>query len=760
MFDETSQLDDGIPLKAVTPVAYRIGRIDPQGQFPWFIDPISVEHLYEGALETIDWTRAVGTNTGIVRVTRDTSQNIVVGDIGLDITHADGDAGTLLGIVGDYLYIRPDSSAAGNSFDSAAGGNLTCNAHVDPQVTGQASETGEWLWSNAYTLGASLDTDDLTYLYVEQDAAELTSADGGGAQWWPDGHFDICVLVKEVGVEIDEAVIVGYQRRYQTVYSYFELDLSAGGRNPIPLATGTDTNILEGPYSLILSGASGTWVAGDPIYTGAAWASATKKGIITLGGTGATPTLEYYLIGDLTQFVTAETLDAREHAGTGTINGAPINNADGPIDGVTGVTVVHAHDATFDIDNNGTTEDYSFVIDCNTNPVQEVYQHLQYNTRRGETGTGLTDGIAGQFYRGIDVKITYTTLLGTVNEGSVVTQDTSGATGTIIAHDLTNKVVTLRNSRGTFNTTDDIVETEATNELQGVHVIETISPNAGAPFGSFAGGAWFLAFGGVLDNVPAADANNYIAYSNDGKFYSEPTQVTILVGNTRALDRVGVWELTVAGGVIKRDQYTVDATQGAAGAVTIKVDPAIGQLRPSSGHVVWYDDSAGIEYIYRYTSYGTDLFTLFTVATTTNDSATETQITDTGAFATVEVGDLVWNSTRSLYAYVTEVVSANIINLDRAITGQTNGDSYEIGTTRSPYDANDLIYVPYILVHETTGSSGTPGEQSVNVVYSTDVPVLARARQAGDIQPWEGEGTLGSGGFSANIARILDEIYT
>jgi hypothetical protein len=761
LFDETSQLDDGIPLRAVTPVAYRIGRIDPQGEFAWFVDPISVEHFYEGALETVDWTRVEGSNNGIVRVTRQTSTNIVPGDSGLDITHADGDSGTLLGIVGDYLYIRPDSNAASNSFDSTTGGNLTCNGHVDPQLTGQGSETGEWLWANAYTLGASLDTDDITYLYVEQDGAVLTSADGGGDQWWPDGHFDICVLVKEVGVEIDEAVIVGYQRRYQTVYSYFELDLSAGGRNPIPLSTGADINILEGPYELVLSGASGTWVAGEAVYTGASWAAATKKGILTQGGTGATPTLQYYLIGDLTQFVDTETLDSRLTAATGTINGVPGNNADGPIAGVTGVTVTHGHDATFDINNDGTTEDYSFVIDCNNNPVQEVYQHLQYNTRRGETGTTLTDGVQGQFYRGIDIKITYTTLLGTVSEGDVVTQVTSGATGTVVAHDLANKVVTLRNSRGTFNTSDDIEETPATNELQGPHTIEAISPNAGAPFGTFAGGAWFLAFGGVLDNVPAADANNYTAYANDGNFYAEPTQVTITVGNTRALDRIGVWELTAAGGTIKRNQYTVDATQGASPQISIKVDPAIGQLRPSSGHVVWYDDSAGIEYVYRYTSYATDVFTLFTQASTTMDATSgETTIVDAGAFGSVLVGDLVYNSTRTAYAYITEVTDVNTIQLDRAITGQTSGDSYEIGTTRSDYDANDLIYVPYLLVHETTGTAGSPGEESVNVVYSTDVPVLARARQAGDIQPWEGEGTLGSGGFSVNIARILDEIYT
>jgi hypothetical protein len=581
------------------------------------------------------------------------------------------------------------------------------------------------------------------------------SADGGGSQWWPDGHFDISILVKEVGVEIDEAVVIGYQRRVKTGYSYFELDLSAGGRNPIPLGTGDDANFITGPYSVVLSGASGTWVAGEAVYTGAAWASATKKGILTVGGTGATPTLEYYLIGDLTQFVNAETLDSRLSVATGVL-ATPA--AQGP-EILAGVTVVHGWDATFDIDNDGTNEDYSGVIDCSGEAVADVYEYLQYEMRRGEITTGLTDGKAAHFYRGIDNKITYTTLTLTVGEGSVVTQDTSGALGTVVAHDTTNKVLTLRNSRGTFDTTN-IIRVDGSNYVSGPHTLLGVTPNAPAPFGTFAGGKWFLAFGMVLDNVPAADANNYIAYSNDESLYQEPTQVTLTIGNTRALDRVGLWELTAAGGVIKRDQYTIDAAQPAVGATSIKVDPVIGQLRPSSGHVVWVDDDAGIEYIYRYTSYVTDVFTLYTQATTTNDSATETQITDTGAFASIQVGDLVWNSTRSGYAYVTEVVSANIVNLDRAITGQTNGDSYEVGTTRSVYDAADSAYVPYLLVHEDTGTGGTPGSAAVNVVYSAPVPVLARARQGGDIQPWEGEGMLGTGGFSVNIARILDEIYT
>lgn len=758
LFDEPGQMDDGTPMSAQTPVEYTIGIIDQGSKDPWFIDQESMEHVYGGALQTASWTRVETTNTGIVKVVRDTSTNIVSGDIGFDITHADGDSGTLLWVEGDNLWIRPDSNASSNSFDSTTGGNLTCNAHVDPQETGTASATGESLWANVYSIGASLDGDDETHLYIEQDGARLISiASGATEDWWPDGHIDITVLVKELDLEVDEAVIVAYQRKFSQVYSYFETDLSAGGRNPLPLAIGNDLNVVNGPWSLTLSGASGTWTAGESVYTGASWAAATKKGILTTGGSGATPTLEYYLIGDLAQFVDTQTLDSRATAATGTINGAPsAANANA----LAGLSITHAHNGTFDIDNDGTNEDYSIVIDVSDERLDEAYEWAQYQTRRGETGTGNTDGIQGQFYRGIDVKIVYTTLLGTVSEGDVVTQDNSGATGTIVAHDTTNKLVTLRNSRGTFNTTDDIVETEATNELQGVHVITTISPNAGAPFGTFAGGTWFLAFGTVLTGVNSLDANNYQALANDGIIYVEPTQVTIEVTNTRENDRVSVFELTAAGGTIKKDSYTIDATQGASPQTSVKVDPAIGQNRPAAGRIVWVDDSASEEYVYRYTSYTGDVFTLFTQASTTMDATSgETTIVDAGAFSSVLVGDLIYNSTRTAFAYVTEVTSANEIQLDRAITSQASGDSYEVGTTRSSYDAADTLYVPYILEHETTGTDGSPGSESVNVVYGTDVPVLVRVRQAGDIIPFEAPSTISDTGSSTGAIRNPDTIY-
>ena len=80
----------------------------------------------------LDGPRTVGSATGIVCVPI-TNVDIVIGDVGNAITHADGDAGVLLdyetGDYGTYLWIRPDSSAAGNNFDSTSG-TLTCNAPI------------------------------------------------------------------------------------------------------------------------------------------------------------------------------------------------------------------------------------------------------------------------------------------------------------------------------------------------------------------------------------------------------------------------------------------------------------------------------------------------------------------------------------------------------------------------------------------------------------------------------------------------------
>src|SRR4030042_2338708 len=57
IFDERTQMDDGVPMSAQTPTEYTIGIIDTGDKDPWFIDRTTVEHLKGGALKTASWAR-------------------------------------------------------------------------------------------------------------------------------------------------------------------------------------------------------------------------------------------------------------------------------------------------------------------------------------------------------------------------------------------------------------------------------------------------------------------------------------------------------------------------------------------------------------------------------------------------------------------------------------------------------------------------------------------------------------------------------
>jgi hypothetical protein len=777
LFDELTQMDDGTPMSAQTPTEYTIGIIDAGDRDPWFIDRESVEHLFGGALKTASWSRTTGSNTGVVRLLCDNDGGIVAGDIGLDITLTGGHSGTLLDIRGSgtstYLWIRPDSSAASNNFD--ASGTLTVNGHTatftydvtPPDVTWA---TGESLWANIYSIG-TLEDQDITHLYVIQDGTKLISeAAGSTYDWWPDGHIDILVRVKEVDVEIDEAVVQVFARHYTKTYDHFEVDLTTGGRNPIPLSTGEDLNNTTGYWNLPISSVTGTFDVGNYIYVGASWAAATKKGVIT--AVNGSSDLDYYLIGDLTNFANSDSIqeydpltesdgDASATAGTPAANGPAA---------LAGVSITHGgasleDGGSFDIDENGTPENYSIIIDCNSTSLSEVYEWTKYITRRGETtADSNTDGMDGEQYIGSDYKITYSGGTGTLTEGNEVVGATSGATGTVVQVNTTDNIVILRNSRGTFTSNEQV--NESTNNITGTSFTR-ISPIKSAPFGTFAGGKWFCAPGVVLTNVAAADANNYQLTDDDGNVVIAPTKVSVAVTNTRAGDRIAVFRLS--SGVIEKDYYSVNA-DASAGDTSITVTPAIRIDEPgkSSGGVLRVvDTSANEEYRLRFSSWSSPTFTLASTTGLTADAGTNTTtIVDAGgSFSTnAKVGDLIRNVTAGGYGYVTEVVSNTEISTTE-IAGQTTGDSYEINTVPVSLEDGtpgpaDTVYVPFIDVYETTGDDGSPGTEETVVTFDSSVSVRVRARQAGDILPYESPATISSSGMSNNIIRTPDPIFT
>lgn len=92
--------------------------------------------------------------------------------------------------------------------------------------------TNNDLWANIYTLGGIVSG---AQVYVIQNGNEISP-------WWSTGHIDVLIKVSAAGTEIDNGNLLVMIRDLAATYDHFAVDCSAGGRNPIPLATATDLN--------------------------------------------------------------------------------------------------------------------------------------------------------------------------------------------------------------------------------------------------------------------------------------------------------------------------------------------------------------------------------------------------------------------------------------------------------------------------------------------------------------------------------------
>lgn len=780
LFDELTQMDDGVPMSAQTPTEYTIGIIDAGDKDPWFIDRTSVEYLTAGALKTASWDRVTGTNTGIVKIQYTEGATVLIAsDIGKTIAN-----GTATGTILDYntaispkvMWIRPTDNTSTHDWSASSGVMTITGSTGNPSQSAAAVSAGESLWANIYSIGT---IESNTHIYIYQNAANLV-AYKATTDWWGDGHIDILVNVKELGTESDEGYISVLARQYSKTYSYYTVDLTNGGRNPIPLQTGNDLDNQTGYWQIIGSGATGTFVVGETISK----SGSNKKGKITAvtGSPGATPTITYYLVGDpLTNFVNADTLVTGDTSGaTTTVATGP--TANGPSTGTLPTATFGglATGGSFDVDENGTAENYSIVIDCNQQALTRVYEWSKYITRRG--GTADIDSgaqtIEGQFYVGSEYRLEYTSLTLTVSDGALVTQTGgagAGAKGTVVNHNTTDKILTLRNTRGTFSadgTAGSVrVQVDASNYVvmnSGTSTATAITPIAAAPFGTFAGGKFFAAPGVYLDDRLTADLNNFQLVDDNGTVRVAPIKVNVTIGNTRLGDKVAAFRLTAAGGDIQKDRYS--ATVQSAGATTLVIDTGGGITvdepgKTSGGVIRLVDISATQEYRIRFASWVSSTFTLASSTGLTADAGSNTTtIVDAGVFATAKVGDLIRGVSPAAISYITVVTDANTVTISPAISGFTTGSTYEINTLPVATATDDTVYVPFIDAYEDTGTDGTPGSETVQIVRLADVPVRVRARRSGALSsriiPFEQDSTIGTNGMSVSVIRSLDTIVT
>lgn len=90
---------------------------------------------------------------------------------------------------------------------------------------------------------------------------------------------------------------------------------------------------------------------------------------------------------------------------------------------------------------------------------------------------------------------------------------------------------------------------------------QAYAENIPAPFGSFAGGKFFVAQGWWLAGVQAADSKNYQLISHDGTTIIPPTSIVLEVTNVTTSDYVLVARDNGAGSILN-NEYTITATQG------------------------------------------------------------------------------------------------------------------------------------------------------------------------------------------------------
>jgi len=779
----------------------------------YFIPRSSTEWLEEGAIEA-DWDLNIRSFTYTI-----TATDFATSDIGKEINEG-ANTGTLLDfeVLPDgalLAWVRPE--APGSDTFQGTGAVTVIGGTVVDVVQSAVSTTGTSLYSSIQAIGA---VPTATEVYVIQERQKMTDYQGN-FQWWDTdpqvslGIIDILIRVKRDSVEIADGDVEIFARRYTSLYDQFRLNVAAGGRSALPLASAADINNTTGYRVMTPTGVTGTYNVGNIIYdvvgSPASIDNATVKGVITAvdNTAPASPIVEYYLVGDLTDFAGAEevqeydvsTLANGDALSTG--NGTIGSNTGGPTDATAGeggsVTIVLGT-TTSDHDGVGGPEPYSVTVDAQGDvTAAKVYERIKYVTRRGGNeadlfGAGVN--IPGETYRGLELQAQYTGgSPAQFTEGDDV-DGPGGYTSRVISNNQTDTYVMLTDQQTSL---DSITNGDTITDEGGNPVIisgtpsSIVSPKA-SPFGTFTGTVIFGAQGVLYINPHTSDTQNYILTDDNGTQRTPPNTVSFIVNNTLALDRILVARDTGTAGVINKDQFGGLAGTDAVGSSTVTVSvTGIDTEVATSGFIRIVETTLQEEHHYEYDSYVSGVsgtFALRDVDTNAGITTAETSTTtngiaileDTGAdfvAGGAEVGMLVRNTTGGSLHHVWEIVAIGdggspldvtkltVRQLYGPLTdlGQvwTVGDTYTINTligdhAAAPvqYSASDNIFDLYI-DEEATGSSVS---NTFVKILTANYDVVVNVRQGKIILPFTQNPTMGDSGGSVTVVRAEDTIAT
>lgn len=309
-----------------------------------------------------------------------------------------------------------------------------------------------------------------------------------------------------------------------------------------------------------------------------------------------------------------------------------------------------------------------------------------------------------------------------------------------------------------------------------IKAVSSYSATKPAPFGTLAGTTFFGAQGVWLQGMRSADNNNIKFTDHAGVLQEPDPSIDLVISNTRAGDRIAVYLENGSTTLPDKAQYTSHNTNNVQSDSTFDRDSGTFPIdTPASGTFIVVDTSATEEHRYRYTSWSSNTLTLPTerTGTATSGSDSQTLVASAATFTTwgIQIGDIIRRTNNEGgWAYVTSVDSETQITTTLFNAGITAGwdetataDTFEMLSLVATYNNTDTFFIPYMDFREDTGSDGTPGSQTVTVLYLQNREVIIEVRNveaATQIVPFKTTGTITSSGLTQSVIRNEDTVFT
>lgn len=787
-FDESDLMRKKSPLRAPT-------NLDVLLQNGAFMDDVSSRYVTGGSFSTdSSWNRVTTSVIGIVQLdyTVGAGTDLATTDLGLPAVSAGGDTGILLGFETDgsngTAWIRPDSFAIADDWDSAAT-NFSITAGTGLNLSQDvAAITGRHLWANAKVISTVARNSEI-YLFQDQGTGSAKIL----PQFWPAASQDplaqinILVKVQESGVFFDNGDVEFFARKPGGIFFDFRISLAAGGSTSVPLTTSDNAAYFTGHFQVgfnTFANTTDSILVGDRLLVGGAY-----YGVVTgiNNPTGPTGTVEFFAIGVVdatgeapafldTDAVTSESSVGAAKDYTFSINFATQTLAVfGPKALGTPPTMVFGN-VTASLGTGAPVAPYSISIASNTNSNSDIAEWAQMVVGRAENGGGSVifdattaqagvEAIDGERYVGITLRLDFSAEAGgSFVEGSLVYDQTTGARGTVVSRQVTlGTFLTLRNVVGTFTTGAANLGDAPTGPTVSA-TIDTVTnraPFTNTPLLSIAGGVLFGA-PGVLITGLAAD---FSLIDDDGLTQTPPQNVTLTVTNTVADDNViayfddGVGDIDVARHLL--------AAGNNIGDTQIDVQASIPFVTPAASGISLVDINGDTQR-YRFASFATTIFTLAAFPDATLTAGTAQNVDDDTVFATgstftnAERGDVCHIAAKSISAIILDIVSATEILTTPFIDTVTgireapaSADVMTVNKLDRSYTTGDDAF-DHILDQIAVGTSVVSG----TMIYpGGDILGLVEVRRsvpyANPIIPFASPVTIGPN--SASIATIRQE---